>query len=763
MNIDKQSKDLGTTPLIWLNLLSGINLQPDSTVVEVAPGHEPKIGLALSLLGWRGTLYLVEPNADMAHDIRTAYRRLLPQVRIKIVRKFAQNIVTGIDIPTAIEAVVASHPFDDMVLAQLTGTADIFSRERADGTKLSDIAAKTYQTLRPDDYARGIRQTVATWQTILTRLQPRYFIASQYPSQTLRRKKLLARQRSGYAVLNELKRCYRTALLTPHFDRTLGEKSQHRWWIAAENPAVAIRMVDLSEQPRAIERLSQRIFVTQPVRTLRSSEYDIAYVDQRHFAGLTSTETTAVIRNLAVQVDNRPQPSSDIRIAHVDRQCDRTDIALDGNLGSGRAVYLGRDYNVLGVGRTKLCHSAVPSHSTGRLEMVGAMRRIVLSNWLEIFGMRNPPHLALICLKQTAKFKWHNRPLPLVLLVRLDQGGLDRPSHIEADPTILVDFDRVLTEYARLDAEYFAYRFLLGAWSNSNYSLCGHIIDLESASFVKCRGPYYTSTGKHPHNLFGYEGFGFRQVLQQLATSQKLPTDLLARKFNSIRSRHLTRCFLRLIGVPDDKLDDCLMKHLCPSTALTRQFEILSKKITTVDVDMNLYRPLASGDDPTLLDMSELFRHLADIFHADAKSQRRAFDCVIRKKALNRVSTTDSASRLSDQPAHEMLMAEALITRTNRDNFLCQTRQFIYKLWELLAALERSSFLTDRQSWHRRLQFVNQDLPNMFKLNRLLIAIAERYTRGQITATDIGREIASLNQMYKRPTDDRIGDLHIGN
>ena len=107
--------------------------------------------------------------------------------------------------------------------------------------------------------------------------------------------------------------------------------------------------------------------------------------------------------------------------------------------------------------------------------------------------------------------------MPLALLVRVDEGSLDRPTHIEYSPNIDVDFDKIIYEYAHLDAEYFAYRFMLGAWSGGNYSLKGDIIDLETASFVRYRGPYTTATNMHKEDFFGYEGMGFILILRQLA------------------------------------------------------------------------------------------------------------------------------------------------------------------------------------------------------------------------------------------------------
>ena len=375
------------------------------------------------------------------------------------------------------------------------------------------------------------------------------------------------------------------------------------------------------------------------------------------------------------------------------------------------AVYSGDRFNILGVGKTTLCKSTVPSHSTGELEMIGAIRRIILSNWINYFTRRAPEHPLLIALKKTTNRKWNNAPIPLALLVRTDDGCLDRPSHVEQSPKIAIDFQKTLTEYARLDAEYFAYRLMLGAWSTSNYSLSGHIIDLESASFVKYRGPYYTSSSKHPHNLFGYEGLGFIRILHQLADVKKINKRNIKDSFYVERRIHLGHCFLLLLGIRNKQATIFYKKHRDQVMSLSNQFEKLAKKTRPQDTDLNLYISIPDNKDPSEFDTSNLFRNLTKIY----KSQKRegeALDAMTRK----------------------------ITGRTSPD----EISGFIRDLFELLDLLGREGYLEDEDGWGSRLRRINQNLPSMFELNEKIKPLVELYRLGKISPKSLGKKIKKL-------------------
>lgn len=194
------------TSYIWYKLFTENQIPADGTIIEVAPGREPKIGNALRLMGFHGIVYLIDPDQGAAHEIEGAYRQILPRATIKLIIKRLQDAEVGVVLPFGADALVASHPFDDMVI---------------------DFGG---------DYALGIKNTVMIWNKFIDDAKPAHFIASQYPSRTLAVKRLFQRQNSGFAVLYELKNFYKKSSLEFHLEKEHGFKGDPKWWICAKNP-----------------------------------------------------------------------------------------------------------------------------------------------------------------------------------------------------------------------------------------------------------------------------------------------------------------------------------------------------------------------------------------------------------------------------------------------------------------------------------------------------------------------------------------------
>ena len=502
-------------------------------------------------------------------------------------------------------------------------------------------------------------------------------------------------------------------------EKSFGYKGNSRWWIIVQTGLAH----DLGQQPLALKRLGRQIFVPQRARRLCPEEYEVVYTDKKYFENLRYEDIAEQVQNFAITLDNENSPAPENIMTYADRQKDKTGIGLSGNLGSGRAVYYGNNFNILGVGKTTLCQSEIPSHSTGRTDLMGAMRRVILSRWINYFTPRATAHPVLIALKETKKYKWNPNPIPSALLVRVDNGSLDRPSHVEYSPGIPINFQRTLMEYARLDAEYFAYRIMLGAWSTGNYSLDGLMIDLETASFVKYRGPYHTASAKHPQNLFGYEAGGFLKILHQLADAKNITAKEIENQFYEERRRHLGRCFLSLLGIADNRASDFFSKHEDCVTALSNQFEKLAKKINSQGVSLNLYMPISDNQDPSLLDMSNLFRNLANLYRFPSNAEEKALDYMIRKTALSQL--------------------EPGLIRATRQ----QAQNFIRSLLYLIAVLDSENCLGDLPDWDNRLRAINQDLPPMFELNGVLRNLAEAYRLRKINAEILGTEIEKLCEL----------------
>lgn len=743
---------------IWQRLLQENHLPMKGVIIEVAPGYEKKIGDALAMLGFRGTIILIEPDKAAARHVQGLYRSIMPSAKVKIVVKLLQDVEIGKDIPSNVDALLANHPFDDMAIAfaMNEARASFFSQERESGSKLTPSIKKIYDSISDKDYIHGILATVVAWKEFVEELKPALLIVSQYPSSKLAFKKLTKRQQSGFIVIEMLRDYYDKFLKGQFEDSSFGEKGDPAWWIVAKTPFIDIER-SLLENPAAMERLGKSVFVSEKARALDDKEYDIVYADSEFFknAGF-KIDAREIAKKFAIVLDKKTTRSPKEIKVYADRQKDLTEISLSGNLGSGRAVYYGRNYNIMGVGKTSLCKSLIPSHSTGRMELVGSLRRVVLSRWIDYFTKNSIRHPVVIALKEVSVFKWSVNPIPLSLLVRVDDGALDRPSHVEYEPTIEVNFEKILDEYAKLDAGYFAFRMMLGAWSTGNYSLRGHMIDLETASFVRYRGPYNTASSKHYETFFGYEGAGFVMALEQLAKIKGIENFNVEKEFYEKRRRYLDQYFLSLLGVDGFLIKDALLKHEKMVSELSSQFELLAKKISPKKFKLSLYDGVSEEEDPCLLDMSGLFRSLYELYGLPDREEK-AFICLIRQNAIK-----DAESGISYEsglePGGEIDKGEkfirnnAVITRRELKNFLSDTKKFIKDLFRLLDMLLKKKFLPEGYLWDARLRAINQNFPAFAELTEKLKYWVEEYRLKRIDSETLGREIEKICLLPHYPT-----------
>jgi len=309
-----------TSSRIWHKLFIENDVPRDGIIIEIAPGYEPKIGNALALFGFTGNIFLIEPDAKAAFHIGKTYTRILPKAKVKIVCKTMQELEIEADIPAEIDTIVASHPFDDMVIGHIVKDPDFFSKEKDTSAKGQSAIKRLYDSLQDSDYRKGIRVTVSAWKDLISRAAPKLVIVSQYPSATLFLRGLTKRQNSGFAVLKKLKSFYKSFLIENDYENLLGPKGASKWWMVVKRP----------QYPRAIKRLGRSIFIPQQARQLGPTEYDIVYVDDKQAQNAN---------DFALIIDDKKPPSQKNTLVYADRQKDKTDIGLSGNLGSGRAEY----------------------------------------------------------------------------------------------------------------------------------------------------------------------------------------------------------------------------------------------------------------------------------------------------------------------------------------------------------------------------------------------------------------------------------------
>lgn len=191
---------------IWYDFLLHYDLQTTDTIVEIAPGASSKIGLALQKAAFRGTIYLVDPLKEALESLTEKYQNYMPDAIIYPCYEKLENALRVL--PERPDFILANHPFDDMLLASISGevTSDLFNSM----TKKHQSAART---LERNPYP-GIESVVHCWIKTLEKLSPKATIISQYPSLNLTENHLGFLNSYATLILDRLKEHYRNLALT---------------------------------------------------------------------------------------------------------------------------------------------------------------------------------------------------------------------------------------------------------------------------------------------------------------------------------------------------------------------------------------------------------------------------------------------------------------------------------------------------------------------------------------------------------------------
>ena len=311
----------------------------------------------------------------------------------------------------------------------------------------------------------------------------------------------------------------------------------------------------LHVKPGACQRLAADIFVETPLYRAKNACHPV-YINRaaymRIFGCTAEPAWDEMAQTLAALFSTTIEPEHGtgeiVATAYVDRQSDPLDLSLSGNLGSGRAYYIGECFNIKGE-RTPLATAQKKQFSDGFLEMERALWETLVACGLQgsISNGLNDV-LAVIDMDDTCTVGWRDHPVKRAKVIRIDDGCLDRVTHLFHAPRALTAaaLHDVARSYGRLEADKFTHRIAHGTWSPGNISLKGHLIDFDTVCATKGRAPTYSSTRWYHQNRFGFEHGGQATILRALANDPRINTD----------------------GVSADALHDSMFDALNTSTAL---------------------------------------------------------------------------------------------------------------------------------------------------------------------------------------------------
>lgn len=346
----------------------------------------------------------------------------------------------------------------------------------------------------------------------------------------------------------------------------------------------------LHPQPDALARLGRDVFVATPLYRARRAGRPV-YINrvayQNIFAPAHSPSWEEMAQTLSIlfstTIEAEHGTGEVLATAYVDRQSDPLGLSLSGNLGSGRAYYAGAAFNIKGE-RTPLATAAKKQFSDGFLEMERALWETLVANGLQgAISTGLGAVLAVIDMDDTCTVGWREHPVKRAKIIRLDEGCLDRVTHLFQAPRALSaqQLHDTAACFGRLEADKFCQRIVHGTWSPGNISPAAHLIDFDTVSATKGRGPLYSSTRWYHQNRFGFEHGGQAAILAALAAHDGINRDSVSAPqledtLHAALKRQTALNFIALMGF--DAAQDLYAQNAAAVDALCVLWQEIARK-----------------------------------------------------------------------------------------------------------------------------------------------------------------------------------------
>ena len=229
---------------VWQAVLAPLGLAADATLIEIGPGSSAKIGHALALNNFCGTLYIVEAHGAALEQLVGKYTALLPAARLVPLTASLEDASAAL--PRQADALIGNHVLDDFLLYAAARNARTFDW----AVRYSDIVAAETEQAWKDLCTDADRPAVlaatlgADLSTQVRTLAPRHVVLNQYPSSTLAEHGMDALNTSALAVFDALAQglatvsiaqdCTAALSQVPHYNnRHIGMNVLNpRYWMA---------------------------------------------------------------------------------------------------------------------------------------------------------------------------------------------------------------------------------------------------------------------------------------------------------------------------------------------------------------------------------------------------------------------------------------------------------------------------------------------------------------------------------------------------
>jgi len=312
-----------------------------------------------------------------------------------------------------------------------------------------------------------------------------------------------------------------------------------------------------SKMPKTLEDIGTDNFLKIPFYK-RNNNLEVVYINpiiyEKVFSKKYNYEQAKkdIIERFSVTLEEKGEI---IGYGYVDKQADPTDIALNGNKGSGRAFYLYENCNIKGE-KTPFATSPRDDYNNGKYSLDCAIQECLISNVLNRQStFCNFETLAIIDTKEEYLFPHTSEKLPCGLIIRYyEDKELYRFSHrfVNNIPFNKSELINLSNKIGELEGNKFIKRFLHGAWSIGNLSIDSNMIDLDTSFFVIGRHPQWSFTDRYITNYFGFEEKGQVKVLETIVNSnlniETVSLDELSKIIEDQKLKTIRKNLLILMG-----------------------------------------------------------------------------------------------------------------------------------------------------------------------------------------------------------------------
>jgi hypothetical protein len=423
-------------------------------------------------------------------------------------------------------------------------------------------------------------------------------------------------------------------------------------------------------------------------------------------------------------------------------------MSLNGNTGSGRAVYFGKHFNLKGIGKTILATSSDKNHSNGHLDLVSALWEAICANVISTnLKTGSAPVLAVIDTMQNIEVPWRRGNYPGGFIVRLDQNGeLDRPTHLFfCNQPVSAEFFR---EFARnlgkQDAEKFIEQILHGCWSAGNISIHGHMIDYDTVFALRSRAPQWSYRPNWLSNFFGLEGSGQKKLLKAMINhpfnTEKIRCQEVYRIFDQSRQQHLQIRFLDLIGLRSQQTLSDLPLTQAEYEKMVTDFNDLATKIFAN------FKATAPWDEENqtlaVFDFSRLLRFFPICFECNFGKVETALS-LLRNYSKKFVESKVAGMTESIE---KILRKNYVVTSEEQlQNLESKARSFIESYCQILAFFRNNH----RELWQElvlKAYLINEERTymNCRPGNDTLVALVQHLQAGKLSAKEFSDRIQTI-------------------